>query len=67
MRHRNFTDPATSMLALVLYTVCLLAGLKALGITTLTWAMVLFPLWGLGIGLVLVVSIVVFIIGALTK
>ena len=38
---------ASSPLAYMIYTTIVLAGLKLLG-AHLTWAMVLFPIWGLG-------------------
>ena len=60
-------SPRTSILALCVYATLLLAGLKWLGVTTLTWTMVFFPLWGLGIGLTLILALVAIIIGAITR
>lgn len=52
-----------SILAYVIYTTIILMGLKLLGVK-LTWVMVFFPLWGLGILLVLAFIILVIVIGA---
>ncbi len=55
-------SPRTSALAVCLYASALLAGLKLLGVTALTWSMVLFPLWGLGIGILLLTALMALII-----
>ena len=55
-----------SFLAYILYTTIVLAGLKFLG-ANLTWVMVFFPVWGLGIVLVLFFTVVFLIIGASTS
>ena len=60
-------SPRTSIIALCLYATALLGGLKLLGAATLTWPMVLFPIWGLGIGLILILTLVALIIGATAK
>lgn len=56
----------SSPLAYIIYTTIVLAGLKFLG-ANLTWAMVLFPIWGLGVLLILFFTAVIFIIGAATS
>ena len=53
-----------SFLAYILYTTIVLGGIKLLG-ANLTWVMVFFPVWGLGIGLILFVITIIVIIGAL--
>lgn len=55
-----------SVLAYIIYTAIVLGGLKLLG-ANLTWVMVLFPFWGLGILLALAFTVVGFIIGAFTQ
>jgi hypothetical protein len=57
---------ARSILAYIFYTIVVLAGLKFLG-ANLTWTMVLFPLWGLGVVLVLLFTVVSIVIGAIVK
>lgn len=51
-----------SILAYCIYTTIVLMGLKLLG-ARLTWVMVFFPIWGLGVLLVLIFTVVLFIIG----
>ena len=55
-----------SPLAYIIYTTIILAGLKFLG-ANLTWAMVLFPFWGLGVLFILFFTVVLVITGVITK
>ncbi len=55
-----------SALACIIYTTIVLMGFKLLG-ANLTWVMVFFPIWGLGVLLILAFTVGLLIIGVITR